>query len=100
MNVRMATEADLPQLLLFEQGIIIAERRFTRMLADPISYYDIPALVQNPQVDFVVAEEQGKLVACGYARVEPMKHYYGAEPQGYLGFMYVVPEKEVRALMP
>jgi ribosomal protein S18 acetylase RimI-like enzyme len=94
MHIRIATEVDLPQLLQFEQGIIHAERSFTRMLApDPIYYYDIPALMQNPLVDFVVAEEQGKLVACGYARVEPMKSYYGTEPQGYLGFMYVVPER-------
>ena len=66
---RDAVLSDLPELLNFEQGIIIAERPYDPTLGeDPLSYYDLKELVLDPNTKVVVAEEEGgKLVASGYA---------------------------------
>ena len=91
--IRHAAMEDMQSLLAFEQGIITAERPFTSILKpDPISYYDLPAMINDLNVDLVVAELDGKLIASGYARVEIPKQYYTPPKQGYFGMMYVLPE--------
>ncbi len=82
----------MQKLLEFEQGIITAERPFNPFLKpDPVHYYNLEAMLDNPQLDLVLAELDGEPVACGYARVEPSKSYNRMEQHAYLGMMYVVP---------
>jgi RimJ/RimL family protein N-acetyltransferase len=91
--VRPATNADLDTLLRFEQGVISAERPFDPTLKpDPISYYDLSYMLTAPEVELVVAEQDGVLIGSGYARIETAKHYLKHSRHAYLGFMYVVPE--------
>lgn len=93
ITVRPATNADLDTLLRFEQGIISTERPFDPTLKpDPISYYDIRYMITAPEVEIVVAEQDGILIGSGYARIETAKHYLKHPRHAYLGFMYVVPE--------
>jgi GNAT superfamily N-acetyltransferase len=91
--VRTATNADLDPLLRFEQGVIQAERPFDPALKpDPLHYYDLNYMITAPEVELVVAEQEGILIGSGYARIEKAKHYYRHTHHAYLGFMYVVPE--------
>ncbi len=84
---------DLPVLLDFEQEIIKAERPFdVTIREDPVSYYDLRQMVQNPESQVVVAEANGKLVASGYAIPKKARHYLDHEWYAYLGFMYTDPE--------
>lgn len=88
--VRKATLEDLPILLEFEQGVILAERPFDPTIKDgDITYYDIPDLITNPNSDVFVVEINKHIVASGYAKIKPDRHYLKHEHQGYLGFMYV-----------
>jgi ribosomal protein S18 acetylase RimI-like enzyme len=90
---RKATKEDIATLRKFEQGVIGAERSFTTLFKpDPIHYYDLQAMISDPEIHFLIAELDGFPVACGYARFEKTKHFYAAETQAYLGMMYVVPE--------
>jgi|SRR5690606_37960357 len=93
IEIRQATLEDLPLLLDFEQEIIKAERPFdVTIREDPVSYYDLRQMVQDPESQVVVAEANGKLVASGYAIPKKARHYLDHEWYAYLGFMYTDPE--------
>src|SRR5690606_29909303 len=97
--IREATILDLPTLLEFEQGVIEAERPMDAGLKrTPTNYYDILHLVTSPDIRLAVAEIDGDLVGCGYARIDPAKRYLQYDRQSYLGFMYVVPEFRGRGI--
>lgn len=88
--IRIATIDDLPVLLKFEQGIIEAERPFDPTIQEGnITYYDISELITSPYSEVFVAEIDKEIVASGYAKIKPDRHYLKHTKQGYLGFMYV-----------
>jgi RimJ/RimL family protein N-acetyltransferase len=92
IHIRPATLADLPTLLEFEQGVIAAERPMDPTIRQgPINYYNLPAMLANPDVHLLVAELDGALVGSGYARVDPARHYLDHTHHAYLGFMYTDP---------
>ncbi|TXH30539.1 MAG: GNAT family N-acetyltransferase [Cyclobacteriaceae bacterium] len=91
--IRQATPSDKPTLLHFEQGVIEAERPCDPTLKlDETLYYDLDEMIRAPHIELLVAEMNGKLAACGYARIESSKHYLQHRQHAYLGFMYVTPE--------
>lgn len=93
IEIRQATLEDLPVLLDFEQEIIKAERPFdVTIREDPVSYYDLKQMVQDPEAQVVVADSDGKLVASGYAIPKRARPYLGHEYYAYLGFMYTNPQ--------
>ncbi|MEC3906721.1 GNAT family N-acetyltransferase [Tamlana sp. 2201CG12-4] len=88
--VRKATLKDLPVLLLFEQGVIKAERPFDPTIKDgSINYYDISDLITNEDSEVFVIEINKEIVASGYVKIKPDRHYLKHTKQGYLGFMFV-----------
>lgn len=88
--VRKATLKDVPILLEFEQGLIKAERPMDPTIKDgKISYYDVSEFIKNEDSTLYVVELHGKIVASGYAKIKPDRHYLKHEVQGYLGFMFV-----------
>ncbi len=90
--IRPATTTDLPTLLVFEQGVISAERPMDPTIKDgPINYYNLPAMLASPDIQLLVAELDGALIGCGYARIETGRHYLKHTHHAYLGFMYVLP---------
>jgi len=89
-TVRKATLEDLPTLLSFEQGIIEAERPMDPTIKEgSINYYDIAELITGANSDVYVVEINGEIVASGYAKIKPDRHYLKHTNQGYLGFMFV-----------
>ena len=93
VNIREATVHDIQALLLFEQGVISAERPFDPTLKDhPTHYYELQEMIDDPEVHLLVGELDGKLVASGYARIKKAKPYLKHGSYAYLGFMYVLPE--------
>ena len=89
VNIRNATLDDLPVLLDFEQEIIKAERPFDPTIKeDPVSYYDLGQMIQDPQSCVVVAEVDNKIVASGYAISKRARQYLDHEYYAYLGFMF------------
>ena len=93
ITLRIANRKDLPQLLNFEQGVIIAERPFDSFLKESaINYYDIQNLVDSGEAEMVVAESAGKIVGCGYAQIRESKPYWKDSKFAYLGFMFVHPD--------
>lgn len=90
ITIRSATQEDLSVLYEFEQGIITAERPFDPTLKpDPISYYDLKALVESDKASVIVAEDQGHIVASGYANIVEAKDFFKHPKYAYLGFMFV-----------
>jgi lipopolysaccharide/colanic/teichoic acid biosynthesis glycosyltransferase len=70
ISIREATLDDLPTLLRFEQGVIEAESPMDAGLKPgKINYYDIEQFIRSPDIRLAVAEIDGKLVGCGYARI-------------------------------
>lgn len=93
IQFRTATVEDLPILLQFEQGIITAERPFDPTLKpDPISYYDLKALIISDESEVVVAVNNDEIAASGYAKILKGKSYHNHDHYAYLGFMFVRPE--------
>ena len=90
--IRKATINDLDTLLVFEQGVISAERPFDPTLKTVhTNYYDIEKMIPASNVELVVAELGGELIGSGYARIENAKPYLQHQQHAYLGFMYVAP---------
>jgi GNAT superfamily N-acetyltransferase len=93
LTVRRAVHADLSVLLQFEQGVITAERPFDVTLRkESVRYYDIPALIDSPTAQLLVAELDGEVIGCGFARVESSAAFQRHTRHAYLGFIYVKPE--------
>lgn len=91
--IRIATLTDIAQLRILEQGVIIAERPYDSTLKDdPLQYYNLEELITSSSSEVFVAEKDGKLIASGYARIQPTKQYTKHAHYAYLGFMYVQPE--------
>ena len=90
--IRQATVKDINTLLLFEQGVITAERPFDPTLKQKDTrYYDIEGMIAAPHIELLVAELDGNLIGSGYARIEESKPYLQHTQHCYLGFMYVDP---------
>ncbi|MBD0779850.1 GNAT family N-acetyltransferase [Maribacter sp. ANRC-HE7] len=97
--IRAAVLDDLEVLRNFEQGVIKAERPLDVTLGpDPISYYDLKALILNDEAHLVVAELGGKVIASGYALIKTAKPYLIHDRYSYLGFMYTAPEYRGRGV--
>ncbi len=93
VHIRSAVLEDLPQLLEFEQGIIRSERPYDHTLKpDPISYYDIGALIASEDAEVAVADIGGTLIASGYAKRKRSRNYVSPSEHAYIGFLYVAPE--------
>jgi len=93
LHFRAAKPSDIPQLQIFEQGVISAERPFDDTFkSEGIYYYDLESLISDENVELIVAEINGELVASGYARILKSKPYINYPFYTYLGFMYVSPE--------
>ena len=88
--LRQAETEDLPQLQELEQSLISVERTMDPTIKEgKISYYDIAAFIDAPDVEIYVIEYEKMIVASGYARIKDDRHYLKHEKQGYLGFMFV-----------
>jgi GNAT superfamily N-acetyltransferase len=99
ITTRPATPADLPVLLAFEQGIIIAERPFDPTLKpDPISYYDIEGMIVDPDVEVIVAVDGDLVIGSGYAKEKPSDLYVDPPTHCFLGFMFVHPDYRGRGV--
>ena len=93
INIRSARLTDLPTLLAFEQGIVTAERSFDHTLKpDPISYYDVAAMIEDAEAEVAVAECDGALIGSGYAKKQRSRHYVSPDYHAFIGFLYVEPE--------
>lgn len=92
IHIRSAQKSDLQTLLRFEQGIVTAERPYDHTLKpDPISYYDIAAMLDAPDSEVAVAELNGQLIGSGYAQRKASRHYLEPEFHAFIGFLYVDP---------
>jgi len=92
IHVRPATKDDLLILREFEQGVIAAERPFDPTIQPgDIYYYDLDMMIQAPHIHLIVAEQDKKIIGCGYARIETARHYLNHTHHAYLGFMYTEP---------
>jgi GNAT superfamily N-acetyltransferase len=90
--IRSAMLSDLPILKSFEQGIVVAERPYDSTLKpDPISYYDIGAMIVASDTEVAVAELDGALVASGFVQKRSSLDYVCSEYHAYIGFLYVAP---------
>jgi len=88
--IRSAIELDLPVLKSFEQGIITAERPYDDTLkTDPISYYDIHAMMLSENSEVAVAEIDGICVGSGYVTKKQSLDYVTHDYHAFIGFLYV-----------
>lgn len=93
LTFRPATAKDLPTLRKFEQGVIEAERPFNPTLkAEKVQYYDLEALLNNPNSVLIIGETEGAIITSGYVKILDAKPQFQFEQYAYMGFMYVLPE--------
>ena len=93
LTFRPATTKDLPTLRQFEQGVIEAERPFNPTLKpSKIHYYDLEALLNNPDAVIILGEIDGQIVTSGYVKILDAKPQFQFNQYAYMGFMYVLPE--------
>jgi len=99
ISFRRATLADLPTLLQFEQGIVIAERPMNLTIkGTDVSYYDIGALIQRSDAEVVVGVYNQEIIASGYALIKQASSEFTYDKYVHLGFMYVEPNYRGRGI--
>ena len=92
IEIRQAKESEIDQLLLFEKGIVEAERPFDSSLKmGEIHYYDLIALIKSDDAEVLVAVVDDEIVGSGYAKIILGKSYHKFTEYAHLGFMYVQP---------
>lgn len=93
LTIRPAAEADLEELRELEQGLIRDERPFDPTIRpDPVHYYDLPALIRDPDTLLLVGVSDGRIVSTGYAAQRKPRPYLDHDVYAYFGFMYTRPE--------
>ena len=93
MIFREATQDDIPTLLELEQGVVTAERPFnTDIKPGRPTYYDLDDLIENDNACLLVLENEGRIIATGYAQIRVSNMCFVHKCHGYRGFMYVEPE--------
>ena len=89
ITIRKATTEDLSILYEFEQGVLHAESPMDKTLkASKTYYYDIPNLISDLKVELVIAEINGVIAGCGYARIKQARDCFQFDQFSYLGFMF------------
>ena len=89
ITIRKATKEDLSILYEFEQGVLHAERPMDKTLkGSKTYYYDIPNLISDLKVELVIAEINGVIAGCGYARIKQARDCFQFDQFSYLGFMF------------
>lgn len=89
ITIRKATTEDLSILYEFEQGVLHAERPMDKTLkASKTFYYDIPNLISDQTAELVIAEINGVITGCGYARIKQARDCFQFDQFSYLGFMF------------
>ena len=97
--IREAQIDDLNTLLEFEQALVLAERPYDECIRqDPVHYYDLQELIQDPDVAVVVAEYNGEIVSSGSCRARKARIYLDHQEYAYLGFMYTLPDYRGRGI--
>ena len=92
MKLRLAQPDDLPILLEFEQGVIEEERPCNDSIKKTyVNYYDLDALLADPNTSLQLVEHEGRVVGCGYVQLRPSEAAFVHDKHAYLGFMYVEP---------
>ncbi|WP_286271531.1 GNAT family N-acetyltransferase [Thalassotalea hakodatensis] len=92
LNIRVATQDDIPILQTLEQGVIAAERPFENQFKpEPVTYYNLDELIKSDESVLIVATLQGQIVASGYAKLKAAKPYLQHRFLSYIGFIYVAP---------
>ena len=91
--VRLATKNDLPILDTFMDELVDAERPMDVTIKDvKVVYYDLESFINSDEAVLYVVEINKELVASGYAKIKPDRHYLKHDKHAHLGFMFV-PEK-------
>lgn len=91
--IRTATAADLPQLQVFLQHLVDAERPFDPTLKQgELFYYNIGDMLLDSATEVLVAEYNNQLIGCGYSQIRSTKEFQIHDTFGYIGFMFVTPE--------
>ena len=92
MKLRPAQPDDLPILLEFEQGVVEEERPCNDSIKKSyVNYYDLDALLADPNTSLQLVEHAGRIVGCGYAQLRASESAFVHDRHAYLGFMYVEP---------
>lgn len=93
ITIRPATLDDLSVLLEFEKGVIDAERPMDETLKqEDTYYYDIPFLINQPSIELSVAEVDGFIAGCGFAKIMNARDCFQFSQYSYLGFMFTKEE--------
>lgn len=93
IEIRKALETEIETLLVFEKGIVDAERPFDNTLKEgKIHYYDLLELIRSDKAEVLVAVINDEIAGSGYARILPAEPFQKYTRYAYLGFMYVKPE--------
>jgi len=99
IQIRVATIADLDELLAMEQGIIEAERPYDPTIrTPPVVYYDLKKMLDDDAYYVLVAIADGRIVSSGYATTKKARPYLDHDHYAYLGFMYTLPEYRGRGI--
>jgi len=90
IDLREATNSDIPALRQLEQELIDFERPYDRFIRDSnVIYYDLNDLISSTKSIVILAEMGSEFVASGYGQIRESKSYITSEEHCYLGFIYV-----------
>lgn len=99
MKLRAATNDDIAVLRQLEQAVIDAERPLNPTIKrSEAKYYNLEALISDTNTLLIIGEVNNQIIATGYVQLRTSKQQLQHQQHGYLGFMYVAPNKRGQGL--
>jgi ribosomal-protein-alanine N-acetyltransferase len=94
MFIREATEDDLSNILNLQKELMKVEDAFNSFARSNTNYTkeDILEYIKNDSYYFLIAEENSKIIACGFCTTQEGKLWNMNEVIGYIGFMVTIPK--------
>src|SRR3569623_555738 len=92
VKIRTATLQDVQALRLLEKELINHERNLISAIkeGEDVKYQDIRKLIEDTEnTRLLVMENDGTVIACGFAQLRRNAEYYKEEIFGYIGMMSV-----------
>lgn len=94
LNLRKARIEDAEKLEELQQTLVKYERKFDSGIPSKgnVYYYDINKLIRDKKTHFIVAENDNKIIGCGFGQERKNFDWVKDKKMGYIGLM-VIKEK-------
>ena len=91
IKIRPAKISDLLFLENFQQQLVDFEKPFDQSIpkTGKVEYYNLKELLESEETNFLVAENESRVIGCGFGQIRKDNYWSVNEKIGYVGLVFV-----------